>query len=94
MLAIVASIHTYNASYYESIRGLLLYPYQYIVSQQNYLFIKKSGYNEIRIKEALIKILNIHRNCRNDGKNCSHLNRFMKRLENLFGLGKENKPKN
>jgi CRISPR/Cas system-associated endonuclease/helicase Cas3 len=45
ILALIAGVHTNNSNAYLAVRSLLLFPYQSIVAQQNYLLIKKSEFN-------------------------------------------------
>lgn len=45
ILTLIAAIHLSNPYYYESIKNLLLSPFQSIVSQQNFIVIRKSTFN-------------------------------------------------
>lgn len=92
MLTLIARLHSLDKNLYEGVRGLVVFPFQSIISQQNYIQIQKSMYNEIKMKECLIRILLLHKGCRLDGKSCgcAHLRKFITRLEGLC-LGAEHK---
>ena len=81
ILTILASLHSLNQTYYEMIKNFLITPFQSVVSQQNYIMISKSGMNEIKIKEAVSKILFMHRTC--PGDICEHLKQFIHKVESL-----------
>jgi len=46
----MASIHHFNTPKYEAVKNILLCPYQSIISQQKYISIQKSSFNETSIK--------------------------------------------
>jgi hypothetical protein len=63
-LALLAKLHSLEKGHYEAVRGLLVFPFQSVVIQQNYILIQKSSFNEVRLRESLIKILLLHKSCK------------------------------
>ena len=83
ILTLVASINSKNRCNYEAVKGMLIFPYQSIISQQNYIFISKSGQCSGKIRKSLSKILLLHSGCSGEPKICCHLKKFIEKLESL-----------
>lgn len=59
------------------------------MSQQNYLHLQRVKFNEVQIKESIIKILKLHKGCKEYGKTnigCLHLNKFGSKLESICSV--------
>ena len=80
LLATIARINSKNRSLYEAVKGILIFPYQSIIAQQNFIFISKSMPSSGKIKEAVNQIIGLHRNCEGRDKICGHLKKFLEKL--------------
>lgn len=84
VLALIASLNAKNRYLYEAVKGILTFPYQTIVSQQNYIFIAKSSFSSGKMREAISKIQTMHKHCEGENRTCSHLKIFQAKLESLL----------
>lgn len=73
LLTLTAGMKAKNRSLYESVKSILIFPYESIISQQSYLYISKSVPSIEKIKDSICRVLVLHKHCQVEKKPCFHL---------------------